>query len=49
MSSTTTWAIVLYPFVMFALAVCVLNPAKRLVMRYLPEGRIKKVLLFRVN
>jgi hypothetical protein len=42
-------AAVLKPFVLFLLAVCVLYPARRAVMRYWPEGRLKRVLLFRVS
>jgi hypothetical protein len=42
-------AAVLKPFVLFLLAFCVLYPARRAVMRYWPEGRVKRVLLFRVS
>jgi hypothetical protein len=42
-------AVIAKPFVMFLLAVAVLYPARRAVMRYWPEGRVKRVLLFRVS
>ena len=42
-------AVVLKPFVMFVLAVCVLYPARMAVERWWPEGRFKRVLLFRVS
>lgn len=42
-------AVLLKPFVMFVLAALVLYPARRAVMRYWPEGRVKRVLLFRVS
>ncbi len=43
------WALaaVLKPFVLFVFAACVLYPARLAVMRYWPEGRLKRVLLFR--
>lgn len=49
MSHTTAIAIVVLPFVMFVLTLCVLNPAKRLISRYMPDGKLKRALLFRVN
>ena len=47
--NTTAWAALFLPLFMFVLAFFVLNPAKRLVMRYLPEGKLKRLLLYRVN
>lgn len=45
------WALAaaLKPFVLLLLAALVLNPAKRAVIRYWPEGRVKRALLFRVS
>lgn len=43
------WAIVLKPLVFFILAGLVLYPARRAVMRWLPEGKLKRLLLFRVR
>lgn len=42
-----SWQIglVLAPFLLFAVSFLVLYPARKLVMRYLPDGRFKKVLL----
>ena len=37
------------PFVLFALAAFVLYPARKAVEAWWPEGRIKRVLLFRVS
>ena len=42
-------AVILKPFVMFLLAAAVLYPARRAVMRHWPEGKVKRVLLFRVS
>lgn len=42
-------AAIFKPFVMFVLAACVLYPARRAVMRWWPEGKVKRVLLFRVS
>jgi hypothetical protein len=42
-------AAIFKPFVMLALATCVLYPARRAVMRWWPEGKVKRVLLFRVS
>lgn len=36
-------------FVLYALAVCVLYPARKAVEVWWPEGRVKRVLLFRVS
>lgn len=41
------WAAFLKPLVLVILFACVLHPARRAVERYWPEGRIKRVLLFR--
>jgi hypothetical protein len=41
------WALVLKPLVLFVLCAAVLYPARRAVMRWLPEGKLKRVLLFR--
>ena len=43
------WALALKPLVLFALAGLVLYPIRRAVMRWWPEGRIKRLLLLRVN
>lgn len=47
----TTWMLsaIARPFVLFIFAYCVLYPARMAVMRYFPEGKIKRVLLFRVS
>lgn len=42
-------ALIAKPLLLFAFAYCVLYPARRAVMRYWPEGRVKRVLLFRVS
>jgi hypothetical protein len=42
-------AVILKPFVLFLLAAAVLYPARQAVIRYWPEGRVKRVLLFRVS
>ena len=46
-----TWllAVLLRPFVLVVLAVAVLYPARKAVERWWPEGRVKRVLLFRVS
>lgn len=49
MSWTTAAAVLLTPFVLAILSLVILNPAKRAIMRRMPEGRIKRLLLFRVN
>lgn len=38
-----------YPFFMLALAVLVLLPLRLLAERFIPEGRIKRLLLRRIN
>ena len=42
-------AAILKPFVLFLLAACVLYPARKAVEQWLPNGAIKRVLLFRVS
>ena len=42
-------AILLKPFFMLVLAAAVLYPARKAVERWWPEGRIKRLLLFRVS
>ncbi len=51
MFGLTSWqlAILLKPFVLFALAVCVLYPARMAVARFVPDGRVKRLLLRRVS
>lgn len=46
-----TWqiAVLVKPLVMFVLAALVLYPARKAVERYFPEGRMKRLLLRRVN
>ncbi len=39
----------LYPFVLFILAVTVLTPCRKLVERYMTDGKLKRLLLRRVN
>lgn len=43
------WALVLKPLVFFAFAGLVLYPIRRAFMRWFPEGRVKRLLLRRVN
>lgn len=42
-------AIFLKPFVMFVLTVLVLYPARVMATRYIPEGRMKRLLLRRIS
>lgn len=42
-------AIVIKPLVFFLLAALVLYPARRAVMRWVPDGKLKRLLLRRVN
>lgn len=42
-------ALLIKPLVLIALAVFVLYPARIAVQKWLPEGRVKKLLLRRVN
>jgi hypothetical protein len=46
---TLILANLLKPFVMLALSVCVLYPVRRAVQRHMKDGRLKRVLLFRVS
>lgn len=39
----------LYPFVLLALSLIILNPAKRYVMRNMKQSRLKVLLLRRIN
>lgn len=41
-------ALILKPFVLLILAVCVLIPARLAAQRFIPEGRIKRILLWRL-
>lgn len=43
------WALLLKPFVLLLLAVVVLTPARRYVERRMRDGKLKKLLLTRVN
>lgn len=45
----TLLGLVLKPLLTFLVVAAVLYPARRLAMRYLPEGRLKRILLFRLN
>lgn len=47
--SPVEWAIVIKPLALFALSALVLYPARRAVMRWFPEGRLKRLLLWRTN
>lgn len=42
-------AIFLKPFVMFVLTVLVLYPARVMATRYIPEGKVKRLLLRRIS
>lgn len=46
-----SWAIalVIRPFAMLLLAVMVLIPARLAVYRWMPEGKLKRVLLWRIG
>ncbi len=39
----------LIPFFLFALAITFLNPGKRAIQRFIPDGKIKRLLLTRIN
>jgi hypothetical protein len=41
------WALVLKPLFFMLVCALILYPARRAVMRWLPEGRLKRILLFR--
>lgn len=43
------WANIARPFVMLILAFAVLYPARKAVERFLPEGKLKRLLLTRTN
>lgn len=45
----TYWAILLKPLILFALVAFVLYPVRIAVMRWFPEGRLKRLLLWRTN
>jgi hypothetical protein len=49
MTGSLALAIVIKPFVLFVLAVCVLYPARVLTQKYMREGRLKRLLLRRVG
>lgn len=46
-----TWqiAILVKPFATFVLAACVLYPCRKAVERYMRDGKLKRLLLRRVN
>lgn len=39
----------LKPFILFVVAVCILYPARRLVEKRMKDGKLKQLLLRRVN
>ena len=41
-------ALLLRPIIIMALGLAILNPARKAVIRWIPEGRIKRLLLLRV-
>lgn len=47
----TTWmlSVIARPFALFLYCYLILHPARRAVKRYVPEGRLKRVLLFDVS
>jgi hypothetical protein len=45
----TLWAILLKPLLFLILCGAVLYPARRAVMRWMPDGKLKRLLLRRVN
>lgn len=45
----TYWAALLKPVILFLLVALVLYPVRRAVMRWWPEGRVKRLLLWRTN
>ena len=47
--SPTEWAILLKPLAFFLLVALVLYPIRRAAMRWLPEGRVKRLLLRRIS
>lgn len=42
-------AAIFKPFVLFIFAAAILYPARRAAQKWIPEGRIKRALLFRVS
>ena len=42
-------AVAIKPLVLFALSALVLYPARKLTEKYLPDGKLKRILLFRTN
>lgn len=46
---TTYWAVILKPIFLFLLVALVLYPIRRAVMRWFPEGKVKRLLLWRTN
>lgn len=44
-----TIAMLLKPFVFFVLLACVLLPCRFAVIKWMPEGKVKRILLFRVK
>lgn len=43
------WALVLKPLAFFLLAACILYPARRAVMKWWPDGKLKRLLLKRIS
>lgn len=43
------WALVLKPLFFFVLMATVLYPARRAVMRWMPDGKLKRLLLHRIS
>jgi hypothetical protein len=46
---TFVWAIVLKPFALLVLSVCVLIPARLAVQRRMKDGKLKRLLLRRIG
>lgn len=46
---TWQWAVVLKPLVLFAFAGLVLYPIRVAFLRWMPEGKVKRLLLRRIN
>lgn len=42
------WAVLLKPFAFLVLAVLVLIPARMAAQRFIPEGKLKRILLWRI-
>jgi hypothetical protein len=49
MNHNLFWAVLLRPFFVFALAVVVLYPARRAVQKHMRDGKLKRLLLRRIN